>query len=124
MQPSESELVGTGDVAAADLMREQMGSAAADLMAGRQMGSADALPWVRVSSTNLHSLCYEPLTGTLFVRFWRGKVESPDPDTGCYRYDAVPPALYRELLAAPSIGRFFAAHIKNDFTVTRLELLP
>lgn len=84
----------------------------------------EATAWVLVESSNLHSLCYERLTGTLFVRFWRGKEAAREPDRAVYRYDAVPATLYDGLREATSVGAYFAAQIKNAHAWTRLELLP
>lgn len=57
-----------------------------------------------VTSSDLAEVGYDAKTQTLEVLFHRG---------GVYRYFAVPPAVYEELMSAPSIGRYFAWHIKR-----------
>ena len=51
-----------------------------------------------VSSSNLRSVGYDPETKTLEVEFQNGSV---------YQYFNVPNNVYRELMAAPSHGRYF-----------------
>ena len=69
-------------------------------------------PLTPVSSSNLAAVGYDPVERTLLVEFRR---------TGRYAYDGVPPALYRAFLAAPSLGTFFAAEIRNAYPHRRLE---
>jgi len=35
---------------------------------------------------------------------------------GVYQYENVPESIYREFLAAPSHGRYFAMHIKGKYS--------
>jgi KTSC domain len=58
------------------------------------------------ASSAILRVWYEPNDETLFVTFVGGKT---------YAYDGVPPQLRRELLAAESHGRFFNAHIRDQY---------
>ena len=59
-----------------------------------------------VESSSLCAVGYDPGTQTLEVEFNSGEV---------YQYYAVPQRVYRDLLAAPSIGQFFAHFIKTTY---------
>ena len=65
------------------------------------------------SSTAISSIDYRPGHRELLVRFTGGEQ---------YAYDCVPRALYRDLIAAESKGRFFAQHIRDRFPHRRLGL--
>lgn len=65
-----------------------------------------------VVSSNLRGVGYDPTTQVLEVEFQNG---------GVYQYHGVPPAAYRELLAAPSLGSYFAHHIRNAYFHTKLS---
>lgn len=56
-----------------------------------------------VKSTNVKSVGYDPETKTLEVEFRTG---------GVYQYPNVPPAMYADLLASDSIGRFVATVVR------------
>jgi hypothetical protein len=58
----------------------------------------------RVSSTNIRSVGYDAASETLEVEFKDGDV---------YRYSPVPARVHDALMAAPSHGKYFNAHIKN-----------
>lgn len=61
-----------------------------------------------VSSSNLASVGYNPDSETLEVEFAKtGKV---------YEYYNVPQFMYDRLMAAPSVGVFFNAEIKNAYS--------
>jgi hypothetical protein len=60
----------------------------------------------RVSSSNLHSVGYEPATETLEIKFLK---------SGMYQYFNVPNSLYDRLMSASSKGTFFDDHIKEHF---------
>lgn len=60
---------------------------------------------VTVESSCIDSVGYD--NEVLEVRFNNG---------GVYRYFEVPAQLYRQLLAAESKGRFFNAHIRDDYS--------
>ena len=60
----------------------------------------------RVSSSNLHSVGYDPYTSTLEMRFHHG---------GIYRYFGVPVQVHAALMGAASHGRYFHRHIKDAY---------
>ncbi len=64
-----------------------------------------------VSSSNLRSVGYNCLTGTLEVEFNSGSV---------YRYRDVPHERYTRLMEAGSKGSYFHAHIRNSFSYRRV----
>ncbi|UQA60926.1 KTSC domain-containing protein [Polyangium aurulentum] len=74
-------------------------------------GDKPELERVRVRSTSLCSVGYDPTTETLDVEF---------RDERVYRYRGVPPEVHAGLLAAPSLGRFFLAHIRGKYPCERL----
>lgn len=59
---------------------------------------------ISVSSSNLASVGYED--GILEVAFKSGSV---------YQYIGVPEFVYDALMSAPSHGKYFAAHIRNNY---------
>ena len=59
---------------------------------------------IPVASSDLAAVGYE--SGALYVSFHSG---------GTYRYAGVPESVYRELMAAPSHGRYFHQFIRNSF---------
>lgn len=61
---------------------------------------------IPVSSSNIKSVGYDPVKKTLQVEFQSGAVHS---------YADVPANLYSHLLAAPSVGHFFHANIRDRF---------
>ena len=64
-----------------------------------------------VSSTNLASVGYDPSNQTLEVEFNSG---------GVYQYFDVPEHVHEELLAAGSVGSYFARSIKNSFACSQV----
>ena len=66
---------------------------------------------VDVQSTLIHSVRYDPLTGTLEIQF---------QDGNAYRFYEVEPEVYEELLDAPSKGRYFNDYIRDAYLFTRL----
>lgn len=62
-----------------------------------------------LDSTTLSSAGYDTATGVLELEFRHAAL---------YRYLAVPPSLYPDLLAADSKGRFFNRFIRNCFPHT------
>ena len=62
-----------------------------------------------VNSSDIASIGYE--NGTLHIRFNSG---------GLYAYYNVPQSEYNGLMAASSHGRYFHAHIKNNYSYTRI----
>ena len=59
---------------------------------------------VRVSSSNLASVGYDPATATLEVAFLDGSV---------YQYFNVPAYVHAGLMSAASHGSYFDAHVKK-----------
>ena len=69
-----------------------------------------------VTSSNISSVGYDPLDGTLEVEFHGGSI---------YQYSDVPASVYRDLLDAPSKGAYFNAHIRTTYPHRRLrQALP
>ena len=64
-----------------------------------------------VTSSNLHSVGYDPTAKILEIEFNSGSI---------YQYFEVPEAVYRGLMAAPSHGEYFHAHIKDRFRFTQV----
>lgn len=65
---------------------------------------------IPVSSSNLSSVGYE--NGILYIEFNSGRL---------YSYNNVPESVYRELLNAGSHGKYFHAHIKNNYSYQKLH---
>ncbi|MET0792274.1 MAG: KTSC domain-containing protein [Polyangiaceae bacterium] len=61
---------------------------------------------IPVESSSIASVGYDKLTSELEIEFRNGRV---------YRYELVPPAAYRLLLQAPSIGEYVNRVIKPRF---------
>ena len=64
-----------------------------------------------VSSSSVASVGYEPKSRTLEIEFHSGSV---------YEYQEVPPEVFRGLMEAPSVGRYFANKIRGQYPSTRL----
>jgi hypothetical protein len=60
--------------------------------------------YVSVNSSTLSEVAYDEGSSTLGVRFKNG---------GEYEYLGVPEKIYRNLLAAPSPGKYFDANVKK-----------
>lgn len=65
-----------------------------------------------VESTMLASVGYDPVDEILELAFRSG---------GVYRYTEVPEEIYRELMAAPSLGEYFLVYIDDQYTYMRVE---
>jgi len=61
---------------------------------------------VPVISSNIESIGYDHEKEELHIKFKGGKT---------YMYKKVPISLYEELISAASIGKFFAANIRDHF---------
>ena len=61
---------------------------------------------VQVESEAIAEIDYDAERSTMFVRFVEG---------GWYSYFAVPRRVYEAFISAPSRGRFFHGHIRNQF---------
>ncbi len=59
---------------------------------------------IPVSSSNLASVGYDPLTTTLEVEFLNGRI---------YQYSGIPMEVYVGLMNAPSKGSFFHHHVRQ-----------
>jgi len=64
-----------------------------------------------VTSSNLISVGYNPATATLEIEFKAGTV---------YQYDGVPQNVFESLMQASSHGSYFAAHIRDRYSTTKL----
>jgi hypothetical protein len=60
----------------------------------------------RVSSSNLHSVGYDPESLTLEIKF---------QGSGVYQYFNVPPDRHQRLMSASSKGSYFDAYIKGRY---------
>jgi hypothetical protein len=70
----------------------------------------EPMNWISINRSNLAAIAYDETTSTLYVRFRRG---------GTYSYADVPQAVFQELLAAPSKGKYHAANIKPKYRYRR-----
>ena len=69
----------------------------------------ESIPRESVQSSQIKSMGYDPLSQQLVIEFI-GRDETEDGPI--YGYTDVPPSLFAELRAAPSIGKFFSARIR------------
>jgi hypothetical protein len=69
------------------------------------------LDWQPLESELLAAAAYDRPRRRLYLRFHRGDV---------YRYFTFPAEQYQEFLDAESQGRYFLAHIRNQFPYERL----
>ena len=66
---------------------------------------------IPVSSTNLASVGYEPMSMVLEIEFVGGRI---------YQYFDVPESEFQQLMRAESHGTYFSANIRNTYRYTRL----
>ena len=64
-----------------------------------------------VSSSNLHSVGYDPATSTLQVQFNNGRI---------YDYFEVPDSIHKMLMGAFSKGTYFDEKIKDKYKTKRV----
>lgn len=64
-----------------------------------------------VSSSNLAAVGYDAGSETLEIEFNNGRI---------YQYYNVPEFMYDNLMAAPSVGVYFNAEIKNAYTCSQI----
>ena len=64
-----------------------------------------------VSSSNLHSVGYDPVTMILEIEFNSG---------GIYQYSGVPANIHQGLMSASSHGTFFHQYIKDVYPFRRI----
>lgn len=67
-----------------------------------------------VVSSNLASIGYNKQTSILEIEFKHG---------GIYQYECVPSVVYEALINAESHGKYFSAHIKNNYKFVKLWIL-
>lgn len=63
------------------------------------------------NSSTIKSIGYSYETQTLEIEFHRG---------GVYQYADVPQATYQEFISVDSVGSYFHANIKTQFTATKM----
>jgi hypothetical protein len=66
---------------------------------------------VAVQSQAIASVGYDQATNVLELEFVEGDV---------YQYFLVPASVYRELMAADSLGNFFRLHVRDRYDYRRL----
>ncbi len=66
-----------------------------------------AIEMTSVASSQIDAVGYDAETGTLFIEFKGGST---------YSYADVPAEVAEQLLAAGSVGSFFAANIKGQYS--------
>ena len=64
------------------------------------------------SSKNIHSAGYDPSSATLEVCFRDKKKE--DGEGAVWQYAPFPEPKFREMLAAESVGSYFAQNVRNN----------
>jgi len=73
------------------------------------------MTWQSIESKLLSAVAYDAEHSMLYLRF---------RDSGdVYRYFEFPPEQYTQMLAAESRGRYFLAHIRNQFRYERMARL-
>jgi hypothetical protein len=72
---------------------------------------SQAIKHKAVSSSNLHSVGYDPDTQTLEITFSSGVT---------YQYQDVPEYIYQELLAAESKGTYFRQTIRGNYPTLKV----
>jgi len=72
---------------------------------------------VNVTSGNIKSIGYDASTRVLEVEFKPYKNADPNSAGRVYPYANVPPHEHANLMAADSIGSYFAANIKGRFEI-------
>ena len=84
--------------------------------------------YVKVESSQIAAVAYEPETQTLGLQFPPTKKQVAAGEPGSeYHYSNVPPRLYQALMAAPSIGSYFGQNIKSKpdlYPFTKVEAEP
>jgi lysyl-tRNA synthetase class 2 len=66
--------------------------------------SLSDMDFIEVSSSSVRAVGYEESRLQMHIEF---------QDREVYEYAGVPPIVYAELLAAPSVGQYFNAHIRD-----------
>ncbi len=63
-----------------------------------------------VISSSIRAIGYDPAERVLEIEFRSG---------GVYQYFGVPPEVYQEFMGAPSKGKFFEEHLRDEFRYSR-----
>ena len=66
----------------------------------------------KVSSSSIASIGYSKTSKTLEIEFHRGAV---------YQYYDVPQRVYASLIDAPSIGQYYAYHIRDSYEYNMMQ---
>jgi len=66
---------------------------------------------IPVTSSDLSSVGYDPISQTLEIQFNSG---------GIYQYSDVPANVYEGLMSASSHGKYFHAHIRTSYLYKKL----
>lgn len=75
-----------------------------------------------VDSSNLESVGYDPASRHLTVRFKpRPRKDGTTDPARTYTHIDVPAEIHRELMTAPSKGRFYSARISGTFPQFKAE---
>jgi hypothetical protein len=80
-------------------------------------GEREVAEWNRmqrqpVESTTMRSVGYDQTNQVLEVEFQSGTI---------YQYLGIPPAIYKDLLAAESKGRYFNSEIRDTYEFVRVD---
>ena len=70
------------------------------------------MDWLPLESSVFTSAAYVEFERTLYLRFKSGEI---------YRYFEFSPEQYQEFLAADSKGKYFAAHVRDQFPFERVR---
>ena len=73
------------------------------------------ITFTSVESSNVHSIGYNADTSELHIRF------KAKGDPTHYTYTAVPSEVHEAMLRADSVGKYFAAFVKNKYEVTKVS---
>ena len=75
-------------------------------------GAPPAITMIRVQSSAMTAIGYDPHTCTLRIRF----IQDAD-----YDYSGIPLGIYRGLLSAESHGKYYHKHIKSKYPSKRVR---
>ncbi len=64
-----------------------------------------------VTSSNINAVGYDDSDNSMVVEFHNGTR---------YRYADVPQHVYDDLIAAPSVGSYFASHIRTQYSYWKI----
>lgn len=72
----------------------------------------------KVTSSQIDSIGYDPLTSTLEIQFVSRKPGQPG---GVYSYSGVPQSVYENLMKTESVGMYFGSNIKGVYSFTKIS---